>query len=91
MQTIRKELGTSWVDIATFIDETVSTDDKYRIYNLGNSRVLLLETDTAPSASSVDGEPLSIDERVVFTKPAFSTLYMKAINGTTVLNITEVD
>ena len=91
MQTIRKNLTEEWVEFATFINDTVSTDDKYRIYNRGNGKVLLLETDTAPSASSVDGEPLLVDERVTFTKPSGSTLYMRVENGESILNIVEVD
>lgn len=85
---MRKTLTTEWVEFATLIETTVSTDDKYRIYNVGNDVALLAEASTAPSG--VDGEPLLMDKRVTFTKPASSTLYLRASNRSTVLNIVKV-
>lgn len=91
MQKIRKKLTETWVEFGSFISTTVNKKDKYRISNLGNSTALLLETDSAPSASSVDGDPLYYKERATFTKPASSTLYMRSVNGETFLNIVKVD
>lgn len=91
MQKIRKQLTEEWVLFDTFINTTVNTNDKYRISNLGNSTVLLLETDLNPSSDSVDGDPLYHKERVIFTKPSSSTLYMKSVNGSTILNIVKVN
>lgn len=85
---MRKTLTTEWVEFATLIDTTVSTDDKYRIYNVGNDVALLAEGSAAPT--EVDGEPLLMDKRVTFTKPESSTLYLRASNGSTVLNIVKV-
>ena len=90
MQPIRKKLTTEWVEFATFINTTVNTNDKYRLCNRGNSDILLLETDTAPAVDNIDGDPLVTNEKVTFTKPESSTLYLRALNDETYINITKV-
>lgn len=90
MQKIKETLTTEWVSLDTFINGTVNTGEKYRIYNWGNDDAIMLETDTTPDASNTDGELIKTNESYSFTKSASSTLYMRAKNYETVLNVMEV-
>lgn len=84
-QVAIKTLTTEWVDFNTV--QTPSADTLYYIQNRGPNAMLAQESDSVPTTEEgIVVPPYS----VLKYKLGSQTLYLKSLNGTCTINISEV-